>query len=141
MSERQAILDALRDRVLSEQTLGRQDALDLLNLATILVHRLERAAAEVGESRLQVAALLAERETARDIVAQAQSVVMQSLSALIVDLTTADRDVYISVLAGAGVEITHQARDAADRSDEHTYCGQTIGEAVALCRADMQEST
>ena len=134
-------LDKLRRRFIESGELAPADVADLLNIATAAEMSALKSAAQLSESRRQVSALMTERETARDIVAQAQSVVMQSLSALIVDLTTADRDVYISVLAGAGVEITHQARDAADRSDEHTYCGQTIGEAVALCRADMQEST
>ena len=134
-------LDKLRRRFIESGELAPTDVADLLNIATAAEMSAMKSAAQLSESRRQVSALMTERETARDIVAQAQSVVMQSLSALIVDLTTADRDVYISVLAGAGVEITHQARDAADRSDEHTYCGQTIGEAVALCRADMQEST
>tara|TARA_R100000654_G_scaffold4861_2_gene14122 strand:- start:228 stop:641 length:414 start_codon:yes stop_codon:yes gene_type:complete len=134
-------LDKLRRRFIESGELAPTDVADLLNIATAAEMSAMKSAAQLSESRRQVSALMTERETARDIVAQAQTVVMQSLSALIVDLTTADRDVYISVLAGAGVEITHQARDAADRSDEHTYCGQTIGEAVALCRADMQEST
>ena len=134
-------LDKLRRRFIESGELAPADVADLLNIATAAEMSALKSAAQLSESRRQVSALMTERETARDIVAQAQTVVMQSLSALIVDLTTADRDVYISVLAGAGVEITHQARDAADRSDEHTYCGQTIGEAVALCRADMQEST
>ena len=134
-------LDKLRRRFIESGELAPADVADLLNIATAAEMSALKSAAQLSESRRQVNALMTEREAARDIVAQAQSVVMQSLSALVVDLTTADRDVYVSVLAGAGVEITHQARDAADRSDEHTYCGQTIGEAVALCRADMQEST
>ncbi len=132
-------LDKLRRRFIESGDLAPADVADLLNIATAAEMSALKSAAQLSESRRQVNALMTEREAARDIVAQAQSVVMQSLSALVVDLTTADRDVYVSVLAGAGVEITHQARDASDRSDEHTYCGQTIGEAVALCRADMQE--
>ena len=103
--------------------------------------RARRAEAQLSEARRQIQALLNERESARDIVAQAQWVVMSGLGGLITDLLRNDRDVYISVLAGAGVEITHQHRHAADRTDEETYCGATIGEAVALCRAHLQETT
>jgi len=134
-------LDKLRRRFLVESGLCPADVADLLNVATAAELRALKAESELSESRRQVTALMRERESARDIVAQAQWVVMSGLSGLLTDLTTADRDVYVSVLAGAGVEITHQARDAADRSDEETYCGQTIGEAVALCRAHLQEST
>ena len=108
-------LDKLRRRFIESGELAPADVADLLNIATAAEMSALKSAAQLSESRRQVTALMAERETARDIVAQAQSVVMQSLSALIVDLTTADRE------------------------DEHVYCGQTIGEAVALCRADMQE--
>ena len=134
-------LDKLRRRFLSEFGLCPADVADLLKVATAAELRARKAEAELSESRRQVTALMAERESARDIVSQAQWVVMSGLSGLLTDLTTADRDIYISVLAGAGVEITHQHRHAADRSDEQTYCGQTIGEAVALCRAHLQETT
>ena len=134
-------LDKLRRRFLVESGLCPADVADLLNVATAAELRALKAESELSESRRQVTALMRERESARDIVAQAQWVVMSGLSGLLTDLTTADRDVYVSVLAGAGVEITHQNRHAADRSDEETYCGATIGEAVALCRAHLQEST
>tara|TARA_R110000851_G_scaffold181821_1_gene330903 strand:- start:99 stop:494 length:396 start_codon:yes stop_codon:yes gene_type:complete len=129
-----AALDRLRRRFLHDQGLKSPDVADLLNVATAAEASAIKAAAE-----LQV--VTAEREAARDIVSQAQWVVMSGLSGLLTDLTTADRDVYVSVLAGAGVEITHQDRNAADRTDELTFVGQTIGEAVALCRAHLQEST
>lgn len=133
-------LDKLRRRFLLDAGLP-DHLVDLISGATKSELRARQAEAELSESRRQVTALMREREAARDIVAQAQSVVMSGLSGLLTDLTTADRDIYISVLAGAGVEITHQHRHAADRSDEQTYCGKTIGEAVALCRAHLQEST
>lgn len=129
-----AALDRLRYRFLVEQGLGAADVADLLNIATAAEASASKAAAELQ-------AVKAEREAARDIVSQAQWVVMSGLSGLLTDLTTADRDVYVSVLAGAGVEITHQDRNAADRREELTFVGQTIGEAVALCRAHLQEST
>ena len=129
-----AALDRLRYRFLVEQGLGAADVADLLNVATA-------AEAQASKAADELRALTAEREAARDIVSQAQWVVMSGLSGLLTDLTTADRDVYVSVLAGAGVEITHQDRNAADRTDELTFVGQTIGEAVALCRAHLQEST
>ena len=129
-----AALDRLRYRFLVEQGLGAADVADLLNVATAAEAQASKAAAELQ-------AVKAEREAARDIVSQAQWVVMSGLSGLLNDLTTADRDVYVSVLAGAGVEITHQDRNAADRTEELTFVGQTIGEAVALCRAHLQEST
>ena len=129
-----AALDRLRRRFLHDQGLKSPDVADLLNVATAAEASAIKAAAE-----LQV--VTAEREAARDIVSQAQWVVMSGLSGLLTDLTTADRDVYVSVLAGAGVEITHQDRNAAARTDELTFVGQTIGEAVALCRAHLQEST
>ena len=129
-----AALDRLRYRFLVEQGLGAADVADLLNIATAAEATARKAAAELQ-------AVKAEREAARDIVSQAQWVVMSGLSGLLTDLTTADRDVYVSVLAGAGVEITHQDRNAADRTEELTFVGQTIGEAVALCRAHLQEST
>jgi len=129
-----AALDRLRYRFLVEQGLGAADVADLLNVATAAEAQASKAAAELQ-------AVKAEREDARDIVSQAQWVVMSGLSGLLTDLTTADRDVYVSVLAGAGVEITYQDKDAADRTDELTFVGQTIGEAVALCRAHLQEST
>ena len=129
-----AALDRLRYRFLVEQGLGAADVADLLNVATAAEATASKAAAELQ-------AVKAEREAARDIVSQAQWVVMSGLSGLLTDLTTVDRDVYVSVLAGAGVEITHQHRNAADRTDELTFVGQTIGEAVALCRAHLQEST
>ena len=129
-----AALDRLRYRFLVEQGLGAADVADLLNIATAAEAQASKAAAELQ-------AVKAEREAARDIVSQAQWVVMSGLSGLLTDLTTADRDVYVSVLAGAGVEITHQDKNAADRTDELTFVGQTIGEAVALCRAHLQEST
>lgn len=129
-----AALDRLRRRFLHDQGLKSPDVADLLNVATAAEAAASKAAAELQ-------AVKAEREAARDIVSQAQWVVMSGLSGLLTDLTTADRDVYVSVLAGAGVEITHQDRNAADRTDELTFVGQTIGEAVALCRAHLQEST
>jgi len=129
-----AALDRLRYRFLVEQGLGAADVADLLNVATAA-----EAAASKAADELQ--AVKAEREAARDIVSQAQWVVMSGLSGLLTDLSGADRDVYVSVLAGAGVEITHQDRNAADRTEELTFVGQTIGEAVALCRAHLQEST
>lgn len=129
-----AALDRLRYRFLVEQGLRAADVADLLNIATAAEASAIKAAAELQ-------AVKAEREAARDIVSQAQWVVMSGLSGLLTDLTTADRDVYVSVLAGAGVEITHQDRNAADRREELTFVGQTIGEAVALCRAHLQEST
>ena len=129
-----AALDRLRRRFLHDQGLKSPDVADLLNVATAAEASAIKAAAE-----LQV--VTAEREAARDIVSQAQWVVMSGLSGLLTDLTTADRDVYVSVLAGAGGEITHQDRNAGDRTDELTFVGQTIGEAVALCRAHLQEST
>ena len=129
-----AALDRLRRRFLVEQGLGAADVADLLNVATAAEAKANKAAAD-----LQV--VTAEREAARDIVSQAQWVVMSGLSGLLTDLSGADRDVYVSVLAGAGVEITHQDRNAADRREELTFVGQTIGEAVALCRAHLQEST
>jgi len=129
-----AALDRLRYRFLVEQGLGAADVADLLNVATAAEAQASKAAAELQ-------AVKAEREAARDIVSQAQWVVMSGLSGLLNDLTTADRDVYVSVLAGAGVEITHQDRNAADRTEELTFVGQTIGEAVALCRAHLQETT
>lgn len=140
----QAILDALRQRVLSEQTLGRQDALDLLNLATILVHRLERAAAEVGELRRQVEVLVKERRQTTAIVSQAQDIVAHSghsLAGLISRLEAAEQDVYISVLTRAGAEITFQSCEAEARTDETTFVGQSLGEAVALCHQHLSEST
>ena len=129
-----AALDRLRRRFLVEQGLGAEDVADLLNVATAAEAKANKAAAD-----LQV--VTAEREAARDIVSQAQWVVMSGLSGLLTDLSGADRDVYVSVLAGAGVEITHQDRNAADRREELTFVGQTIGEAVALCRAHLQETT
>ncbi len=120
-----AALDRLRYRFLVEQGLKSPDVADLLNIATAAEASAIKAAAELQ-------AVKAEREAARDIVFQAQWVVMSGLSGLLTDLTTADRDVYVSVLAGAGVEITYQDKDAADRTDELTFVGQTIGEAVAL---------
>ena len=129
-----AALDRLRRRFLHDQGLKSPDVADLLNVATAAEAAASKAAAELQ-------AVKAEREAARDIVSQAQWVVMSGLSGLLTDLTTADRDVYVSVLAGAGVEITHQDRNAADRTEELTFVGQTIGEAVALCRAHLQEST
>jgi len=129
-----AALDRLRYRFLVEQGLGAADVADLLNVATAA-----EAAASKAADELQ--AVKAEREAARDIVSQAQWVVMSGLSGLLTDLSGADRDVYVSVLAGAGVEITHQDRNAADRTEELTFVGQTIGEAVALCRAHLQETT
>ena len=129
-----AALDRLRYRFLVEQGLGAADVADLLNVATAAEAQASKAAAD-----LQV--VTAEREAARDIVSQAQWVVMSGLSGLLTDLSGADRDVYVSVLAGAGVEITHQDRNAADRTEELTFVGQTIGEAVALCRAHLQETT
>ena len=129
-----AALDRLRYRFLVEQGLGAADVADLLNVATAAEAQASKAAAELQ-------AVKAEREAARDIVSQAQWVVMSGLSGLLTDLSGADRDVYVSVLAGAGVEITHQDRNAADRTEELTFVGQTIGEAVALCRAHLQEST
>jgi len=129
-----AALDRLRRRFLVEQGLGAADVADLLNVATAAEASAIKAAAELQ-------AVKAEREAARDIVSQAQWVVMSGLSGLLTDLTTAERDVYVSVLAGAGVEITYQDKNAADRTDELTFVGQTIGEAVALCRAHLQESS
>lgn len=129
-----AALDRLRRRFLDDQGLKSPDVAELLNIATAAEATASKAAADLQ-------AVKAEREAARDIVSQAQWVVMSGLSGLLTDLTTADRDVYVSVLAGAGVEITYQDKDAADRTDERTFVGQTIGEAVALCRAHLQEST
>ena len=129
-----AALDRLRYRFLVEQGLGAADVADLLNIATA-------AEAQASKAADELQAVKAEREAARDIVSQAQWVVMSGLSGLLTDLTTADRDVYVSVLAGAGVEITYQDKNAADRTDERTFVGQTIGEAVALCRAHLQVTT
>ena len=109
-----------------------------------LMDRLERCDAAAGELRLQVDALMSDRRQTEQVILQAQHIVAHSahsLAGLLSRLEAADRDVYVSVLAGSGVEITHQHRHAADRSDEQTYCGQTIAEAVALAHQHLTETT
>jgi len=137
-------LQALRERIMSEDTLGKPDAVDLLNLSTILVLRLEQAAAEVSELRRQVEKLLRERRQTEQVVLEAQSIVANSahsLAGLMSRLESAEQDVYISALVRQGAEITFQACDAEHRTDEHTFVGRTIGEAVALAHQHLTEST
>lgn len=134
-------LDLLRTRFVTEGGLCPSDVADLLNIATAGEFARRRADAQLSESRLQVAALLAERERARDVVAEAQHIVMSSLPGLLTRLGDAQQDVYISVLHNAGAEITYQPADAEYRTQERTFAGESITEAVELCRAHLLEST
>ena len=137
-------LNALRSRVMSEQSLGQVDAVDLLNLTTILYHRLERASAEVSELRRQVETLMRERSQTEQVVLEAQSIVANSghsLAGLLNRLEAAEQDVFISTLVRQGVEITYQPCDAEHRTDEQTFVGRNIAEAVALAHQHLQEST
>jgi predicted nuclease with TOPRIM domain len=137
-------LNALRSRVMSEQSLGQVDAVDLLNLTTILYHRLERASAEVSELRRQVETLMRERSQTEQVVLEAQSIVANSghsLAGLLSRLEAAEQDVFISTLVRQGAEITYQPCEAEHRTDEQTFVGRNIAEAVALAHQHLQETT
>lgn len=144
MSGAQEALKALRHRVMSEDTFGKEDAVDLLNLSTILVLRLEKAAAEVSELRRQVETLMKHRRQTEQVVLEAQSIVANSghsLAGLLSRLEAAEQDVYISTLVRQGAEITFQPCEAEHRTDETTFVGRNIAEAVALAHQHLTEST
>ena len=117
------------------------DLVDLLALAVAFHLRLKQAETKLQESRRQVDALLHEREQRRSIVGEAQQIITSAhralaLAGMLEDLENAGEDVYLSILHGAGVEITHQPRDASERSEEHTHTGRTLSEAVNACRVE-----
>ena len=115
------------------------DLVDLLALAVAFHLRLKQAESQLDESRRQVDALMAARDKRRSLVGEAQQIITSAhralaLAGMLEDLDSAGEDVYLSILHGAGAEITHQPRDASERSEEHTHTGQTLSEAVNACR-------
>ena len=110
----------------------------------VLMTRLERCDAAAAELRLQVDALMSERRQTQRVILQAQHIVAHSghsLAGLLSRLEAAEQDVYVSMLVRQGAEITYQPCEAADRTDERTFVGRTLAEAVALAHQHLTEAT
>jgi hypothetical protein len=137
-------LDLMQDRAIRENGLGCEDWVDLISLGTVLLLREHQACRRLDEARLQIQQLLEERDRNRSIVEEAQRIaagITVSLPGLLKRLEAAEQDVYISILVRAGAEITYQPCEAEKRSDESTFFGHSLDEAIALATSHLSETT
>jgi hypothetical protein len=137
-------LDLMQDRAIRENGLGCEDSVDLIRLGTVLLLREHQACRRLDEARLQIQQLLEERDRNRSIVEEAQRIaagITVSLPGLLKRLEAAEQDVYISILVRAGAEITYQPCEAEKRSDESTFFGHSLDEAIALATSHLSETT
>jgi hypothetical protein len=137
-------LDLMQDRAIRENGLGCEDSVDLISLGTVLLLREHQACRRLDEARLQIQQLLEERDRNRSIVEEAQRIaagITVSLPGLLNRLEAAEQDVYISILVRAGAEITYQPCEAEKRSDESTFFGHSLDEAIALVTSHLSETT
>jgi hypothetical protein len=137
-------LDLMQDRAIRENGLGCEDSVDLISLGTVLLLREHQACRRLDEARLQIQQLLEERDRNRSIVEEAQRIaagITVSLPGLLKRLEAAEQDVYISILVRAGAEITYQPCEAEKRSDESTFFGHSLDEAIALATSHLSETT
>ena len=144
MSKYRDAIDRMHSRVTAESGLGESDALDLVNLATVLLLREHQACSRLGEARSQIEMLMVERDRNRGIVTEAQRIASSSthtLTSILHRLVDAGQDVYVSALVSQGVEITYQPCDAEKRSDECTFVGLTLDEVVASAHQHLTETT
>ena len=144
MSKYRDAIDRMHSRITAESGLGESDSLDLVNLATVLLLREHQACSRLGEARMQVQALMSERDRNRGIVTEAQRIASSSshtLTSIIHRLVDAGQDVYVSALVSQGVEITYQPADAQHRTDECTFAGLTLDEVVASAHQHLTETT
>ena len=144
MSKYRDAIDRMHSRITAEGGLGESDALDLVNLATVLLLREHQACSRLGEARSQIEMLMVERDRNRGIVTEAQRIASSSthtLTSILHRLVDAGQDVYVSALVSQGVEITYQPCDAEKRSDECTFVGLTLDEVVALAASHLSETT
>ena len=144
MSKYRDAIDRMHSRITAESGLGESDALDLVNLATVLLLREHQACSRLGEARSQIETLMVERDRNRGIVTEAQRIASSSthtLTSILHRLVDAGQDVYVSALVSQGVEITYQPCDAEKRSDECTFVGLTLDEVVASAHQHLTETT
>lgn len=144
MSKYRDAIDRMHSRITAENGLGEGDALDLVNLATVLLLREHQACSRLGEARSQIKMLMVERDRNRGIVEEAQQIASsrsQTLTSVLTRLSDAGQDVYVSALHGRGVEITYQPAEAQHRTDERTFIGTTLDEAVAAAHQHLTETT
>jgi len=144
MSRFKETLDLMQDRAIRENGLGCEDSVDLVSLGTVLLLREHQACRRLDEARRQIQQLLEERDRNRAVVEEAQRIaagITVSLPGLLKRLEAAEQDVYISILVRAGVEITYQPCEAEKRSDERTFVGHNLDEAVALATTHLSETT
>lgn len=144
MSRFKETLDLMQDRAIRENGLGCEDSVDLISLGTVLLLREHQACRRLDEARLQIQQLLEERDRNRSIVEEAQRIaagITVSLPGLLNRLEAAEQDVYISILVRAGAEITYQPCEAEKRSDESTFFGHSLDEAIALVTSHLSETT
>lgn len=144
MSRFKETLDLMQDRAIRENGLGCEDSVDLISLGTVLLLREHQACRRLDEARLQIQQLLEERDRNRSIVEEAQRIaagITVSLPGLLNRLEAAEQDVYISILVRAGAEITYQPCEAEKRSDESTFFGHSLDEAIALVASHLSETT
>jgi hypothetical protein len=137
-------LALMQDRAIRENGLGCEDSVDLISLGTVLLLREHQACRRLDEARLQIQQLLEERDRNRSIVEEAQRIaagITVSLPGLLKRLEAAEQDVYISILVRAGAEITYQPCEAEKRSDESTFFGHSLDEAIALATSHLSETT
>lgn len=122
------------------------DLVELLALAVAFHLRAKQAESELKESRRQVSDLMTNRDQRRSIVGEAQQIITSAhralaLAGMLEDLESAGEDVYLSILSGNGVVITHQPRNASERSEESSHTGATLSEAVNECRVQWMRRT
>jgi hypothetical protein len=144
MSRFKETLDLMQDRAIRENGLGCEDSVDLISLGTVLLLREHQACRRLDEARSQIDQLLEERDRNRGLVQEAMRIasgITVSLPGLLQRLEAAEQDVYISILVRAGVEITYQPCEAEKRSDERTFVGHSLDEAVALATSHLSETT
>jgi hypothetical protein len=144
MSKYRDAIDRMHSRITAESGLGESDALDLVNLATVLLLREHQACSRLGEARSQIETLMVERDRNRGIVTEAQRIASSSshtLTSILHRLVDAGQDVYVSALVSQGVEITYQPADAQHRTDECTFVGLTLDEVVASAHQHLTETT
>jgi len=137
-------INRLHSRVAAEGGLNESVSTDLINLLTVLIHKECKARIGLGEARSQIEMLMVERDRNRGIVEEAQQIASsrsQTLTSVLTRLSDAGQDVYVSALHGRGVEITYQPAEAQHRTDERTFIGLTLDEAVAAAHQHLTETT